>query len=104
MADEVGCQPAGSGGETLRHSTYRSGQPGGACPIEANERTIACLLQKFFVNQRLKHGLADVPVESPKSLSLGGGQPKARHLQELSLNSPKDIVDTHALVPEVAGR
>ena len=108
LADEVGCQPAGSGGINSRDSVPRQCaggcQPGGTCAFEPHERSIPGLFQKLCVDQRTQELVAELPFEAPQPLRLRSREPQTRHLHELPLNSLKDVVDTSGFCSHTATR
>jgi hypothetical protein len=92
-------------GETTLSSYRRRARPPrrwyscGPCAIETNERTVTSLRKKFRFNQRPEQLIADVALEPPQALRLGGCQTKPRHFYELALDSLKHVVDTHGPSP-----
>jgi len=98
MADEAGSQPAGAGGElcdSQRSTAPDVRNPGWPRPVLSDERTIPRLRQKLCVDQCAQQRVADVALQPPQALRLRGGQPKARHLDELSLNPLEYFIDPH---------
>jgi hypothetical protein len=64
-------------------------------PVLTNERTITRLRQKLCIDQSAQERVAHIPLQAPQALRLCGGQPKARHLDELSLDPLEHFIDPH---------
>src|SRR4029079_4726032 len=105
MADEAGCQPAGTGvGIRCRaeiNSPGRSKTSSDSRPVrltrerdtcrtravDSNERPVTCAGQKLRINQRSEQRIADVAFQAPQALRLRGRQTKTGHFNELALDS-----------------
>jgi hypothetical protein len=64
-------------------------------PVLTDERAIPGLRKKLCVDQSAQERVANISLQAPQALCLCGGQSKARHLDELSLDPLEHFIDPH---------
>jgi hypothetical protein len=65
--------------------------------FHSDERTVARLREKLRIHERAQQCITDVALEAPQALSLRSRQSKTGHFNVFTLNSLKNLIDTHAL-------
>jgi hypothetical protein len=112
MADEAGSQPIGSGGCNFFNAVFllrRTPWGHSARPaVDSNEGTVAPAREEPGVYERFEQFVAEITVQAPEPLRLGGSQAEAGHFYELALHSLKHVLNAHVdlqgLENGVAGR
>jgi hypothetical protein len=103
LADEAGCQRAGTGGNRnwLRSDCQRRPLAGHKLPwtssVRPNECALAGLRQETRLYKGAEQRVAHFSVKPPQALRLCCSEPQSRHFDELPLNPLKHLVDAHGL-------
>src|SRR5258706_9845654 len=64
--------------------------------LHTHERTLARPEEKACIDKCVEERCARYGIESPETTGLRLGEPKSRHLEELTLNTPNDFIDGSA--------
>jgi hypothetical protein len=76
-------------------------EPRRTSAIETDESPVARAREELRVHKRSQQRIANVALQPPQALGLGGRQAKSGHFHVFTLNSLKHFVDTHGFASEV---